>query len=378
MRILRTVLTVSICLSWLAQSPTALCVQPRPGIEPRIILERLAASIEPPQNVFQRASWIELEKEQKTAWEEQEIWADNLGRTRLRARWGTFGADGRKIQSDVNSPTYQDVVFDGEKTVDRRYFAGRDRMGISPAAGIAAEGYHIAQIHDGMWPRNRGPGHRRTPFTSPNALAISTLEDCLESGMAVTVRDDPHTDQYVLEYQTPPRGRQERGNRRCVATILAGTRWCVTRFDQFYNHGGPARKAEYTYKIDNHGDVVPTAGFTKGWGISAGGEDVPAWEWRFVVHSFRLNDPLFDEHVFVAALEPDTAVSDLRYNVQYRVGQEKVYDADLTRLAEQARRDGVIPAGSWQIWQIAVIILSVIALVVIAALAWVRPMSSGK
>ncbi len=56
------------------------------------------------------------------------------------------------------------------------------------------------------------------------------------------------------------------------------------------------------------------------------------------MEKLKVNDPDFDQSVFVAVLEPDTAVSDLRYKVTYRVGDERVLTDQLKALAEEAKR----------------------------------------
>ena len=59
----------------------------------------------------------------------------------------------------------------------------------------------------------------------------------------------------------------------------------------------------------------------------------PRSRWSFETTKPRLNDPLFDPHVFDVRLNPDSAVSDTRYGIAYRVGKEGASAGDLARYA---------------------------------------------
>jgi hypothetical protein len=64
--------------------------------------------------------------------------------------------------------------------------------------------------------------------------------------------------------------------------------------------------------------------------------ETPLRETRFEVTECRINEPDFDEEIFKIALHPDTAVSDLRYGVNYRTGVENTYTTQLAALSEAA------------------------------------------
>ena len=65
-------------------------------------------------------------------------------------------------------------------------------------------------------------------------------------------------------------------------------------------------------------------------------QETPLWEMRFEVTECKINEPDFDEEIFKIALHPDTAVSDLRYGVNYRIGTENTYTTQLAALSQAA------------------------------------------
>ena len=83
---------------------------------------------------------------------------------------------------------------------------------------------------------------------------------------------------------------------------------------------------------------VPVRGRHIHWG-DRDRKATPYFDWRFETTKAVYNDPSFDQHVFDIRLKPDAAVSDTRYRVTYRIGEDEAVAADLARYAADARKE---------------------------------------
>jgi hypothetical protein len=95
----------------------------------------------------------------------------------------------------------------------------------------------------------------------------------------------------------------------------------------------------------------------------------PLWEWRFSVSEIKVNDSKFDGDILEVRLDPDTAVSDLRHDVSYRVGDEAAFSDQLAALAKDAMQpelaSSLLDSGGRRWWLIGLnicIVSSLIAL----------------
>src|SRR5262249_49268119 len=117
---------------------------------------------------------------QKTRWEQQTIYADNLARIRIVSKKGTYDATGTRVPDDQAE---QQQAFDGEKTIELNFSLNRDREGSllrKSAVGKPGTGYRTAYIQSGLYPQPRGPAQIRNPLTLMDELLTFGVKEALK------------------------------------------------------------------------------------------------------------------------------------------------------------------------------------------------------
>jgi hypothetical protein len=296
-----------------------------------LIVDAMAAREEGVRNIVVRSSYEELSDGLPAGWEDLVVFRDDLARIRLEYTAGSLSSDGRRLKVNPNVVE----VYDGEKTAHIEYDATLDRLGKKPETASAPFGYRWAQIHDGSWPPPHGLAFHRDPWSSISAPVMRALSILRERGQDLKTLSAANKNGVLrFEFLIP----DDANDLRAEVTIDSAKGGNVTRVDEFSPAGRLVRVSECDFRLNGDGIWVPKNGSFKTFGLKdRPNNSVPIVEWRYVVHEVKVNDPAFDEKVFDIVLEPDTAVSDIRYGVSYRVGNEKVMSAELSRLAEVAK-----------------------------------------
>jgi hypothetical protein len=283
------------------------------------------------ENLALTAVWSNYERGRLVKTERQTIHQDRLGRIRVQY----------EVVRPGGEPTWRDELFNGEitlKAVDGLAInvLGEKNLGKSHAPG---DQYRHAFIYDGS-PPGQSPSSHRNAFTTTHGGVVSGLERVLTSGGVITVSQVADSAMlFELQFQLP--AEVDKYHLQHVVVVDASKGWVVLSHEQFFpdsNKLSSRRTCEYVE--DPTGIWVPSHGSLKVWGAGGSdGSDVPVWEWAFRVEKIVVNDPNFDEGVFVPSLRPGTYVSDLRHGAHYRVGDEGAIDEQLTLLAQQARAE---------------------------------------
>jgi hypothetical protein len=138
---------------------------------------------------------------------------------------------------------------------------------------------------------------------------------------------------YLLTYPDPQYGDHS------TVTIDADRGWTISKIQTFDANGRTIRTIEISFELDAGGQWTPMSGSHKHYG-NRPVEQGPLWEWRFATAYARRNDPGFDFTVFDILLEPDTAVSDIRFGVAFRIGDQPADVERITDMARRAKADG--------------------------------------
>lgn len=285
------------------------------------------------ENLHSETKW---EKHKQGRFQFEDVvthYKDELGRMRvIVSHIAISNKSGERVAPEKKS---DELLFDGEKTVSLAYFPDRvTATGFKPKITLTKDnlGYRRAQIFEGMWPPGVGPRtiHNALFYGFGSCLDwIKEVEAGKAKGKVVSLDDEGKLFEFIYEPSDSPVVK------RFKVIIDSSRGWIVTQIlglgdtddEVFYK-----RETEYS-KLKN-GLWAAKSGVKQSW---AKGEEKPSVETRFTVQKVALNDEKFDESVFDIVLLPKTAVSDIRYGVSYRVGQEKVFDNDLAQLAEKAK-----------------------------------------
>ncbi len=284
-----------------------------------------------------KGSRLELERKLR-----QEISADKLGRVRFREIvLQKSGIPVESPESDVDQIT--ETLFDGEKTVYSSYAPGKDQFGKPYYAekdqkpGLK-KGYRSAQIHDGLFPQPHGPWSSINPVDMVRAVN-SVISRCAEKQIDIRVKPSrPGGAGHDLPgFTLTFKPTDEIDSRKLTYETYFGPQptWLYTGQTLTDDRENVVEKESIEYKRTAEGVEVPVGGYLKMWMPNV---SEPFLDWRFHVLSCKYNSIADPDQVFKPVLEPGTSVSDIRYNVTYRVGDEAARDADLTRLADEAKR----------------------------------------
>ncbi|QDU08741.1 hypothetical protein [Gimesia aquarii] len=285
------------------------------------------------ENLHSETKW---EKHKQGRFQFEDVvthYRDELGRMRaIVSHIAISNESGERVAPEKKS---NELLFDGEKTVSLDYYPGRvTATGFKTEKEVPQDdlGYRTAQIFEGMWPPKVGPRTIRNALFYGFGSCLDWMkevEDGKAKGKVVSLDDEGKLFEFIYE---PPDNSVVK---RFKVLIDASRGWIVTRILGLGDTDDEVLyKRETEYSQLKNGLWAAKSGVEQSW---TKGEKKPSVETHFTVQKVALNDEDFDESVFDIVLLPKTAVSDLRYSVNYRVGQEKVFDDDLAQLAEEAK-----------------------------------------
>jgi hypothetical protein len=289
------------------------------------------------RNVSPTTEWEEYQQapggaQQKIRWEQQTIYADNLGRIRIISKKGTYDPTGSKVPDD-QAEIQQ--AYDGEKTTELYFSPNRDREGTllrKSDIGKPGSGYRTASIYNGLHPAPRGPAMWRNPLTFMDEAVTSEVRRALEQKSPPSVTANPDGT-YHLTYSVTT---NEPNRLTYTATLDPKRDWVVKTIRCTGKSGNLLSESQCEYRSLAKDIWVPTEGFHRSWPSTGGKEQAPKLDWRYKVSQIKVNDPSFPRNAFEIVLPDGTIVNDTRYGVQYRVGTKAQLDSSLKKLADTA------------------------------------------
>ncbi len=344
---------------------------------PKEILSELTSRRDALENANIESTWEELYDGVATSWEDQHFLWDSLGRRRVVYSHGRYEKDGKRARPSANDADTTDTLFDGEIVAYQQYFSQRDRVGQSLEQRSPAGGYRTAIISDAQAPLRRDLESHRNPKEYLSRIVIRELGRAIPDNRIVGVTtDDKDPQVYKIEWREPADTKQSW--ERSVAVIDAAHGWTITSLQSFAKGDRILRTIAYEYQQGANGMWLPTAGSHKHWGDRSQKEN-PVFEWRFKIPKCQFNDPALGDSAFALKLADDTAVSDTRYKVNYRVGTDGALKSDLARLVEKARAEPTptmanrrLPWGGRWIWIVANSLIITAILAYLALTYWSR------
>jgi hypothetical protein len=258
-------------------------------------------------------------------WEQQTFYWDNLGRRRNLLHGGALSQDGKQMEDE--DPGSTDRLFNGEIVVNTSSHPKWTSNGLKPASPKDAVGYTAVIIGDAAAPIRSGLESERNPLEYMRNVAVSDLATAVKNGTAAAQPADNGRVAVEIKHTGP-----DTPYAKTLITVTPNHNWAIESVRSYRSDGELAREVVCDYKEQADGLWVPIRLRHTHWGDRSQ-DDKPYFEWSFEATEARLNDPSFDPHVFDVRLKPDSAVSDTRYGIAYRVGKEGATASDLARYA---------------------------------------------
>jgi hypothetical protein len=324
-------------LSWLALvmcvPASCLASQANADYTPTDVLNRVMASQKTVSNATFECVWRVFQDGPKSPdgksrgssrWEQQTFYWDNLGRRRNVLHGGPLLQDGKMLEDE--DPASTDELFNGEIVVFGSSHPKWTPEGGKPASSKDAVGYTAVIIGDAAAQLRSGLESERSPLEYMRNAALSEIAPAIKAGAAAA---RPAEDGRVaLDISGPDAAPYV----RTVITVAPNHNWAIESVKSYRSDGKLAREIVCDYKEQADGLWVPMRLHHTHWGDRSQ-DDTPYFDWRFETTKAVFNEPSFDRHVFDVRLKPDTAVSDTRYKISYRVGKEEAVASDLARYA---------------------------------------------
>jgi hypothetical protein len=258
-------------------------------------------------------------------WEQQTFYWDSPGRRRNLLHGGPLSQDGKQMEDE--DPSSTDRLFNGEIVVNTSSHPKWTRDGLKPASAKDAVGYSSVIVGDAAAPIRSGLESERNPLEYMRNVVLSDLTTTVKNGNAATQSADNGRVAVEIKHtgsDTP--------YVKTLISLAPNHNWAIESVRSYRNDGKLAREVVCDYKEQADGLWVPVRLRHTHWGDRSQ-TDAPYFEWSFETTKARFNDPSFDPHVFDVRLKSDTAVSDTRYGIAYRVGKEGATASDLDRNA---------------------------------------------
>ncbi|MEK6261970.1 MAG: hypothetical protein AABP62_25510 [Planctomycetota bacterium] len=288
---------------------------------PQEFIKRYRAREQSIQTGMVQSTWEDFEKGQPTRRDRQTNYQDSLGRRRLQLQSETPQKDGTWIPH-AQVPYLWDQLFDGELTASMTFDPRKDRDGSAPNKG-AKTGYRSAQVFDGA----KDVDQLRSALTFANGN-ITVLESALQNKIPIEVKNE--TEKKVAFHFT-----DDKSGKLWIFEADKSRDWIPTMIARVDQAGKAILRTELEYATTGTGFWYPKKGIHR-YHHDQPESETPLWEMRFEVTECKINEPDFNEDIFKIVLHPDTAVSDLRYGVNYRIGTENTYTTQLAALAKSA------------------------------------------
>ncbi len=285
---------------------------------------------------------------------------DDLGRYRRVDRLGNYATDGSRLPPTAPE---QITVYDGEKTVAKDHTTGKDGV------YVPGQGFPTAVISDGR--TQKVPQGPLPVLAFPTSGTAQSILKCLEAKAKVTVRRVPGEGQsYELTYASP-------GSDDITQVIVDASRgWAETKSVTKARDGELRGECSYSYVRTDTGFWVLKNARCRSWPNNAPAGSAPVEE-IYTAEEVRINEPI-PEETFRISLDPNTLVTDRRYGLDYRVGAEKAFDADIQRLAAAAGAPVTLPPSPDRRW-VWLLIAGNVALVasIVLLISWYRQRRTG-
>jgi hypothetical protein len=326
------------------------------------------------KNVRIKSTWENREGGALTLTESQEFVADDLGRIRLTYSQQRFQSDGTKINDETQPSTF-DSLFDGEALVEQTIYERHDRLGALLPEGAPGSTYRTAQIFDSKAHRGLAQTHRNP--LSTNATLLAGLSEAQRGGRPLSIIPLEEKGAYSVTYMRKPEFESPVIARN-VAEVKERLGYLPVRVEAKDSAGKAIRVIEIDYdRASEQTPWMPRRVIDKIFQANVQQETLLS-DATMSTDEVVVNDPQFDESVFNVRLEPDTAVWDSRFNVNYRIGDEAVLSAKVKALSQEAHervtpgatiKEDTIRHRSWS--SIAFVALNVVAVITLFCL-WLR------
>lgn len=291
---------------------------------PQEFLAKHQAREEMIQTSMVRSVWKDFVNGQPTRRDRQTIYRDDLSRRRIQMESEQMTDDGHWVRHE-QVPYEWDVLFNGEIAASMTFDPRKNRIG-EPLKKSERGEYSTAQIFG----EDTILKSQRTPLSFADGI-VTRLEAALQNNQPVEVKSEESG-------LTTLRFPNNEENEFWVFQIDRSRDWIpvmISLVRETNDMDKLVMRTDFEYAKTETGIWYPKKGVHRYFG-SRSKDETPLRETRFEVIECRINDPDFDESIFEIVLAPDTAVWDARYDVDYRVGGEKVFTKQLTELAEQA------------------------------------------
>lgn len=341
-------LCIAVVVSVSASASSISVGETRPASE---ISELVSLNVRSIKNVSFSVTWNDSIDGRSLQYSTLATVYDSLGRIRTKEiDKGTYDSAGNKVPSRKGRT---DKLFDGEKSVVVNTQTDLDEAGkpIVASSGV----YRYAIIADAMAGPSKWRTVGRNPIANSPEQLLASLDKLalLKQVVEVTPTKHDHEEAVMIQFQ--------QGGLDVTATLLPTWSWALRELVHKDSTGRTTKHFRAEYTRTNEGLSLPTRGtlmflapkidmslleLPKS-GKGPVRKPIPSQldepsiiqshQWQFEIFDLVVNDPNFDESIFVVSLPAGTRVADNRYKTTYVVGEAKAADAELSRLALQAR-----------------------------------------
>lgn len=302
------------------------------SIEPSELLKKLTEGRQAIQNARTKCVWQSREGG-SVASQSQEFFWDDLGRRRITTY--LVPQAGQPASTAIDRDCVTDTTYDGELVSLCKTYPFLNRFGKDPETSEEKKlGYSPVIIGDASSSIRSLLEGERNPFEYISNAVIPTMQEALKHhSVSVSAVDS----EGIVRAEITNEHVGTNGIARSVIEIVPARQWLVTSVKGYSPQGDCINSLSFKYRQQDDGLWVPTEGEHRIWNPDTPPPaNVPIIDWHCEVQDARYNDPKFDASVFAITLKPDAAVSDTRYNITYRVGDQEANTAQMQRYVTDA------------------------------------------
>lgn len=301
-------------------------------LEPAELLKKLTEGRQAIQNVHTKCVWHSREGGGVVS-QAQEFFWDDLGRRRITTQ--LVPQPGQPASVELDRDCVTDTTYDGEIIALCKTYPFLNRVGKDPETSDEKKlGYAPVIIGDASSSIRSLLEGERNPFEYISNAVIPAMQEALKHRSVSVSGVDREG---VLRAEITNEHVGENGIAKSVIEILPERQWLVTAVKGYSPQGDCINSISFKYRQQADGMWVPTQGEHRIWNpdtLPPAGD--PVIDWSCEVQEAQYNDPKFDASVFAITLKPDAAVSDTRYNITYRVGDQEANTAQMQRYVTDA------------------------------------------
>lgn len=308
--------------------------EPAAGVppEPAELIKKLTEARQAIQNVRTKCVWHSREGGTVVS-QSQEFFWDDLGRRRIITQLVPGAGQPASLELDRDCVT--DTTYDGELVALCKSYPYLNRVGKDPETSEEKKlGYSPVIIGDASSSIRSLLEGERNPFEYVSNAVIPAMQEAIKHR---SVSVSPVDREGVLRAEITNEHIGTTGVAKSVIEIVPERQWLVTSVKGYSPQGDCINSINFKYRQQADGLWVPTEGEHRIWNPDAPpptGE--PIIDWNCEVQEAQYNDPKFDAGVFAITLKADAAVSDTRYNITYRVGDQEANTAQMQRYVTDA------------------------------------------